>query len=450
MTKTEDEEIRFGRRVYEHDVKPSAAQKLFPTYGGGMSSRAKAEKFAAGRPEVVMKFDKTSVKSAHHLQESGRYISRNGKLECEDDEGQVLAGTEAIDDRMRSWVEDDELYQQTGAGRPSDKLARRFIVSTPPGTDPEALKKAVRDFTEAEFKSRGFEFIWTIHTDKAHPHAHVLIKNRAADGKRLHYSNQELRAMRERFCVIAQNYGIDLNATSRAVRGRTKRAKPIERVYQEQRGSQHIYEKYRIEEFVKALKEGRDLDEPELMKKVRMTRTEILKNAAEYVEELRRTGKPEDLTLAASIEKKIREMPPVESAQEERLRKAKAKIARKKQQRTEAEKARAERIKEAIRQRKAAEKAAAEAEAARQAAEAKAAEEESENKLIEQLIAKTCPTASKENIERIRDTIKERLRIAKQQGGGLKIVDGNEQALNAGQEPTQEPEQPPKSKGFAR
>ena len=267
MTKKEEEEIKFGRRVYSHDVKPSAAQRLFPTYGGGMSARAKAEKFAAGRSEVVMKFDKTSVKSAHHLQESGRYISRNGKLECEDDEGQVLAGTEAIDERMKSWVEDDELYQQTGAGRPSDKLARRFIVSTPPGTDPEALKKAVRDFTEAEFKSRGFEFIWTIHTDKAHPHAHVLIKNRAADGKRLHYSNQELRAMRERFCVIAQNYGIDLNATSRAVRGRTKRAKPIERVYQEQRGSQHIYEKYRIEEFVKALKEGRELDEPEPPKK---------------------------------------------------------------------------------------------------------------------------------------------------------------------------------------
>lgn len=49
MTKTEDEEIRFGRRVYSHDVKPSAAQRLFPSYGA-MSSRAKAEKFARGLP----------------------------------------------------------------------------------------------------------------------------------------------------------------------------------------------------------------------------------------------------------------------------------------------------------------------------------------------------------------------------------------------------------------
>ena len=361
--KTEEEEIRFGRRVYEHSGKSSAAQRLFPTYGGGMTSRAKAEKFAAGLPEVVMKFDKTSVKSAHHLQESGRYISRNGKLECEDDEGQVLVGTEAIDERMRSWVEDDELYQQTGAGRPSDKLARRFIVSTPPGTDPEALKKAVRDFVAAEFKSRGFEFIWTIHTDKAHPHAHVLIKNRSADGYRLHYSNQELRAMRERFCVIAEKYGIDLNATSRAVRGKTRRDKPIERVYQEQRRSKHIYEQYRIEELKKFLDEGRDpvAEEHELMKRCRMTRKEIYVNATAYITELQASGKEADLTLAKAIYLKITDLPPVESAQERHLRKIKEKIRRKKQQRSAAEKARAEQIKELIRQRKAAEKAAAEA-----------------------------------------------------------------------------------------
>ena len=374
-SKTEEEEIKFGRRVYSHDVKPSAAQKLFPTYGGGMSARAKAEKYARDTPEVVMKFDKTSVKSAHHLQESGRYISRNGKLECEDDEGQVLAGTEAIDDRMRSWVEDEELYQQTGAGRPSDKLARRFIVSTPPGTDPEALKKVVRDFVVAEFKSRGFEFIWTIHTDKAHPHAHVLIKNRSADGKRLHYSNQELRAMRERFCVIAERYGIDLNATSRAVRGKTRRDKPIERVYQEKRGSIHSYEDFRIEELKKFLDEGRDpvAEEHELMKRCRMTRKEIYVNATAYIQELQASGKEADLTLAKAIYQKIKDLPPVESAQERHLRKIKEKIRRKKQQAYEAEKARAEQIKELIRQRKAAEKAAAEAKAAE---EARQAEEE--------------------------------------------------------------------------
>lgn len=375
MTTKEEEELRFGRRVY---AKPSkqAGSKLFPSYGG-MSSRAMAEKYARGAPEAMLKFDKASVKDGHHLQEAARYITRNGKLDCEDQDGQSLDGCEVIDDRMQDWTDDEDLQKRAGQGRPSKTLARRFIISTPPGTSVEALKKAVREFAQTELRDRGFEYIWTIHTDKAHPHAHVLIKNRAADGHRLHYSLQELKALRERWCVVAEKYGIDLNATSRAVRGHTRRDKPIERVYQEKRGSRHIYEEYRIEELAKYIKSGGDLaaDEPELMQRCRMTRAEIIRNAGEYAEELRQTGKPEDLALADAISRKIQALRPVESAQEERLRKAKDKIAKKRQQRTAAEKARAEQIKEIIRQRK-----AAEAEAARQAEEQRRQEEARKNR----------------------------------------------------------------------
>lgn len=375
MTTKEEEELRFGRRVY---AKPSkqAGSKLFPSYGG-MSSRAMAEKYARGAPEAMLKFDKASVKDGHHLQEAARYITRNGKLDCEDQDGQSLDGCEVIDDRMQDWTDDEDLQKRAGQGRPSKTLARRFIISTPPGTSVEALKKAVREFAQTELRDRSFEYIWTIHTDKAHPHAHVLIKNRAADGHRLHYSLQELKALRERWCVVAEKYGIDLNATSRAVRGHTRRDKPIERVYQEKRGSRHIYEEYRIEELAKYIKSGGDLaaDEPELMQRCRMTRAEIIRNAGEYAEELRQTGKPEDLALADAISRKIQALRPVESAQEERLRKARDKIRKKRQQRTAAEKARAEQIKEIIRQRK-----AAEAEAARQAEEQRRQEEARKNR----------------------------------------------------------------------
>ena len=55
---------------------------------------------------------------------------------------------------------------------------------------------------------------------------------------------------------------------------------------------------------------------------------------------------------------------------------------------------------------------------------------DADDKLIEQLIAQKCPTASKENIDHIRDIIKKRVEIAKQQGGGLRIVDEKAQSLN--------------------
>ena len=438
-----DEEIKFGRRVYAHEPK-GGSSRLFPSYGG-MSSRAKAEKFARGTPEAMIKIDRASIKSQKHLTEAGRYISRNGKLECEDGDGYVISDTDTLDARMEDWADKDKAERAESSSRQRFAMARRIIVSTPTGTDPETLKKAVREFAQQELGARGYEYIWTLHLDTDNPHAHILVRSVSKDGQRLHYSRREVNALRERWCVVAEKYGIDLNATSRAVRGKTRRSKPIERVKQEQRGSQHIYEKYRIEELAKLLKSGVDpvAVEHEIMKRCRMTRAEIIRNAGEYADELRQTGKPEDLALAETITQKIQSLRPVESAQEERLRKARDKIRGKRQKRTEAERAKAEAQKEAIRKRKAAEKAAAEAEAAKKS-------EEALDKRIEQFIRQKYPTASKENIEHIRNIIKQRVEIAKQQGGGLKIVDGNEQALNAGQEPTQEPEQPPKSKGFAR
>ena len=55
---------------------------------------------------------------------------------------------------------------------------------------------------------------------------------------------------------------------------------------------------------------------------------------------------------------------------------------------------------------------------------------DADDRLIEQLIAQKCPTASRDNIEHIRNIIKQRVEIAKQQGGGLRIVDEKAQSLN--------------------
>ena len=350
-----DEEIKFGRRVYAHEPK-GGSSRLFPSYGG-MSSRAKAEKFARGTPEAMIKIDRASIKSQKHLTEAGRYISRNGKLECEDGDGYVISDTDTLDARMEDWADKDKAERAESSSRQRFAMARRIIVSTPTGTDPETLKKAVREFAQQELGARGYEYIWTLHLDTDNPHAHILVRSVSKDGQRLHYSRREVNALRERWCVVAEKYGIDLNATSRAVRGRTRRDKPIERVKQEQRGSQHIYEKYRIEELVKVLKSGGEFTdyENEVMKKARATRTEIRRNASDYIKELRDSGSPDDIKLAELIAEKMNNLPPVESAQEERLRKARDKIRGKRQKRTAAEKARAEAIKEAIRRRKKAE-----------------------------------------------------------------------------------------------
>lgn len=354
-----DEEIKFGRRVYEHEKKGGGgASRLFPSYGG-MSSRAKAEKYARGTPEALIKIDRASIKSLKHLTEAGRYITRNCKLDCEDEDSLEVSDTEMLDAIMEDWMEKDRADRAKNPSRRRYSAARRIIVSTPTGTNPELLKKAIREFAQQELRDRGYEYIWTIHLDTDNPHAHILVRSVSKSGQRLHYSKREVNALRERWCMVAEKYGIDLNATSRAVRGRTRRDKPIERVKQEQRGSRHAYEQFRIDELKKILDSGGEFTdyENEVMKKVRATREEIRQNAADYIKELRESGNPDDIKLAELIEEKMSRLPPVESAQERHLRKLREKIRRKKQrQRSAAEKARAEAVREAIRRRKKAEK----------------------------------------------------------------------------------------------
>ena len=91
------------------------------------------------------------------------------------------------------------------------------------------------------------------------------------------------------------------------------------------------------------------------MKKASATRTEIRRNASDYIKELRDSGSPDDIKLAELIAEKMNNLPPPEPAQECQLSRARDRIRRKRLKRTAAGKARAEAIKEAIRRRKKAE-----------------------------------------------------------------------------------------------
>ena len=121
-----EEEIKFGRRVYAPEVKVGGgASRLFPSYGG-MSSRAKAEKYARGTPEALIKIDKASIKSLKHLTEAGRYITRNCKLDCEDGDGFEISDTDMLDATMEDWMEKDRADRAKNPSRHRYSAARRY------------------------------------------------------------------------------------------------------------------------------------------------------------------------------------------------------------------------------------------------------------------------------------------------------------------------------------
>jgi Relaxase/Mobilisation nuclease domain len=179
-------------------------------------------------PEAVVKVlprDSNDLKAVgKHLD----YIGRNGKLELETDDGDRLtgrAGRALLDD----WDLDiDDVRRQASLaatkGRKPPKLVHKLMFSMPPGTPPDKVLGAVRNFAREEFWGQ-HRYALTLHTDEPHPHVHLVLKAVSEQGVRLNIKKATLRHWRSEFARNLRLLGVEANATERAVRGETRKAK---------------------------------------------------------------------------------------------------------------------------------------------------------------------------------------------------------------------------------
>ena len=315
-----------------------------------LSAYEKAVGIAQGHSEAVIKIDKASsgIKTAAHMQAAAEYLSRNGKLELETQEGESLS-LDDVKERINLWCQDAQVPPVTvDSKRPAD--ARRIILSCPPGTDPKSVYAAAKQLAQEVLKDQGFEYLMVMHyknkdhpKEPEHPHVHFLIKAVNERGVRLNLRKGDLRYIRERFAVIAKSYGIKLNATPRAVRGQTLKAKTQAQIHQEQSQAQkwaikrkksklHPYAEARRNELITALKENKPIADHPALNKSKTTRQQVLKNIDELVKELQNSEKTENVEIAKKLKEKYTKLPKVESAQQIKLRIAKRKLAEKLQQ----------------------------------------------------------------------------------------------------------------------
>ena len=297
-----------------------------------LSDVEKARGIVNGTAEAVIKFDRASVgiKTQKHMTKAATYIARNGKVLVENEKGDILTIDE-VKDTVKDWcdaqdVPFDEVCLAEQKNRPAD--ARRMIISCPKGSDPHKLKEAARQFGQEFFLNKDYEYIFAVHykseempKEPDHPHVHFLIKSISSKDKRLNPKKVDLRLMRERFAVIAKEHGIDLNATSRAVRGQTIKSKKQEQIHQERRGAKHAYDYERDNELIEALKNNSTLKEHKALIKAKITRKAVLNNANEFILQLKATGDKDDLNLANKLERRYKEiaLSPVESKQQLKL-----------------------------------------------------------------------------------------------------------------------------------
>lgn len=167
-------------------------------------------------PEVVVKIS-GGGKGMKAIRAHLDYISRNGQVALENQDGDVLTGRDDIRDLKNE-------FQSGGFGIPEEGTVREafnIVLSMPPGTDRIAVHDSVRSFAADEF-GENFRYVFACHTDEAHPHVHLCVVARSNDGTRLNPRKADLQDWRESFAGHLREHGIDANATRRQARGVTK------------------------------------------------------------------------------------------------------------------------------------------------------------------------------------------------------------------------------------
>jgi hypothetical protein len=145
-----------------------------------------------------------------------RYISKNGRLDIEDDRGEHISGARAVRDLADDWRFSGGLIPEE-AEQGGRREAYNVMLSMPRGTDPLAVQRAAREFARVELA--GHKYVMVLHDHQANPHVHISVRAEGRDGRRLNPRKTDLHRWRETFAEKLRELGIDAEATRQATRG---------------------------------------------------------------------------------------------------------------------------------------------------------------------------------------------------------------------------------------
>lgn len=170
-----------------------------------LSERIRA---ARGVPQAIAKitrFQRTSSQCQRHWS----YISRKATLELETEDGETLRSLGEQKELLNAW----ELTFDHGK---KSRNQMNYTVSAPKGSSPEAVRNAAREFGKEAFT--GHSYVFTLHTDKNHPHVHFAVHMKGPT-KKLNPRLKDLHQWRELWAEKARAQGIEMACSPRAARG---------------------------------------------------------------------------------------------------------------------------------------------------------------------------------------------------------------------------------------
>ena len=215
-----------------------------------------------------------------------RYITKNGRLDIEDDRGVVERGKDAVKDIERQWQFGGAYIGEEGPRRE----AFNVMLSMPRGIDALIVHKAAREFAKIEFADH--RYVMVLHDHQANPHVHLSVKAESNHGQRLNPRKADLHRWRETFAERLREWGIDAEATRQASRG-------------EHRNRDELWR-------IKAREQGRltkDLPQKKSGEPHRLSRQAALDAWRQIFEALAGSRSEDDQALAGRIAAFVKDMP---------------------------------------------------------------------------------------------------------------------------------------------
>jgi hypothetical protein len=266
-------------------------------------------------PEVMVKVLSSGSSNLKAVVGHIDYIGRKGALELETDDGDRIQGCDAGQALLNDWDLDiDELRPRadltpTNARKPP-KLVHKLIFSMPAGTLPEKVGAAVRNFAREEFALK-HRYAFVLHTDEPHPHVHLLLKAVSEQGVRLNIKRETLRHWRSEFARNLRELGVAANATERAVRGQSQKAK-ADGIYRAGLRGESVYIRDQAKAVAAELSKGSPSNELG-KRKLLGTREQVENGWRSVANLLIKDGQPD---LAGEVHRFVEQLPRVRTERE--------------------------------------------------------------------------------------------------------------------------------------
>ncbi|MGE0100119.1 MAG: conjugal transfer protein TraS [Hydrogenophaga sp.] len=211
--------VQWGDRLFYPGNRVVKVQPQPRLDSGAMRQRAAAirqriEATVVRRAPQVMVKVTGGGRSMQAIAAHFRYISKNGRLDIENEQGDTVRGKSAVHELADDWRFGGSLIDDVGYRRE----AFNIMLSMPRGTDPLIVQKAAREFAQTELADH--KYVMVLHDHQANPHVHISVRAESMSGRRLNPRKADLQRWRETFAEKLRGYGVDAEATRQATRCR--------------------------------------------------------------------------------------------------------------------------------------------------------------------------------------------------------------------------------------